>query len=129
MKFECVYNSELDIVEGVTHGVADVAKYLELMDRVMELCRQEEAENILVDHSDLDAGTLTMEHIETLGRTAASKKEVCKVRKCAHVVINDLQFGLVRAWEIIVSMYDLADLETKVFKNRDEATDWIKAGA
>jgi hypothetical protein len=128
MKYECVYNPELNIVEGVTHGMADVAKFIELMDRVMDLCGQEEAENILVDHSDLDAGSLTMEHIETLGRTAASKKDVCKVKRCAIVVTNDLQFGLARAWEIIVSMYDLTDLETRLFRNRDEAIQWIKAG-
>jgi hypothetical protein len=128
MNYECFFNPELNTVEGVTHGKADVATFLELMDRVMELCKQEESANILINHLDLDAGTLTMANIETLGRMAASKKEICKVRKCAHIVANDLQFGLVRAWEIIVSMYDLTDLEAKLFKNRDEATEWIKAG-
>jgi hypothetical protein len=67
--------------------------------------------------------SLTMENIETLGRKAAEKKDICKVRKCANVVTNDLQFGLVRAWEIIVQLYDLVDLEIRLFKNRDEATE------
>lgn len=127
MKYECIYNPKLNAVEGVTHGRADVAQFLEMLHRVMELCMKEETANILVDHSDLDAGSLTIENIETLGRTAASQKEICKVRKCAHVVTNDLQFGLARAWEIIVSMYNLTDLETRLFKDRDEATEWIKA--
>jgi hypothetical protein len=129
MRYECIYNPELNTVEGVTLGKADVAKFIELMDRVMGLCKREEAVNILMDHSDLDASSLTMENIERLGRTAASKKDICKVRKCAHVVINDLQFGLVRAWEIIVSMYELTDLRTRVFKVRHEAVGWIKADA
>lgn len=127
MKFECIYNPELNTVEGTTHGKADIAQFLNVLHRVMELCRQEESANILIDHTDLDAGGLTMENIETLGRKTASQKEICKVRKCAHVVINDLQFGLVRAWEIIVSMYDLTGLETMLFKDRDEAIEWIKA--
>ena len=68
-----------------------------------------------------------MQDIETLGLTAASQKDICKVRKCANVVTNDLQFGLVRAWEIIVEMYDLVDFEIRLFKKRDEAANWIKA--
>lgn len=128
MRFECIFNPELNTVEGATHGKADVDKFLEMLNRVLSLCRQEETANIIVDHSDLDAGSLTMANIETLGRKAASKKDICKVRKCAHVVTNDLQFGLVRAWEIFVAMYELSDLETQVFKNRDDAAEWIKTG-
>jgi hypothetical protein len=126
MEFECIYNPELDTVEGVTRGKADVETFLEMLNRVLEICGQQEAANIVIDHSYLDAESLSMANIETLGRKAASKKGICKVRKCAHVVTNDLQFGLVRGWEIIVSMYELSDLKTQVFRSRDDATEWIK---
>ena len=129
MRYECIYNSELNAVEAVTHGPADVTQLLGMLHRITELCRQQARANILVDHSDLDAGSLTMESIETLGRKAVSLKDILGSRRCAHVVASDLQFGLVRAWEIIVSMYDLSELETRLFKNRDQAIEWIKAGA
>jgi hypothetical protein len=129
MRYECIYNPELNAVEAVTHGSADVTRLLEMLRCISELCRQQERANILVDHSDLDAGSLTMENIETLGRRAASLKDILRLRRCAHVVTSDLQFGLVRAWEIIVAMYDLSELETRLFKNRDQAVEWIKAGA
>ena len=128
MEYQCMYNPELDTVEGATHGKADAAQFLEMLNQVVALCGREKTANILLDHSDLDAGTLTMENIETLGRQAASKKDICMVRKCAQVVTNDLQYGLVRAWQIMVEMYDLTELETRLFKNRDEAVAWINEG-
>jgi hypothetical protein len=127
MKYECIYNANENVVEAVTYGKGDMTQLLEMMQCVLDLCGQQESANILIDYSELDAQSLTMENIETLGRRAAEKKDVCKVRKCANVVTNDLQFGLVRAWEIIVQLYDLVDLEIRLFKNRDEATEWIRA--
>ena len=128
MRYECNYNAKTNAIEAATYGMADVTQLLEMMHQVVELCGRKETANILIDYSGLDAQSLTMENIETLGRTAASNKDICKVRKCANVVANDLQFGLVRAWEIIVDLYDLADLEIRLFRNRNEAADWIKAG-
>lgn len=83
---------------------------------------------ILIDYSGMDAQSLTMENIETPGRKAASQKDICRVRKCANIVIDDLQCGLVRAWEIIAELYDLVDLEIRLFKNGEEAAAWIKDG-
>jgi hypothetical protein len=128
MRYECLYNPELGAVIAVTHDMADLTQLLEMLDRIAELCKQEATANIIVDHSDLDPERITMENIETLGRTAASLRDIFKSRKCAHVVASDLQFGLVRAWEIIAAMYDLDDLDTRVFKNRGDANEWIKAG-
>ena len=129
MRYECRYNPKLNVVEAVTHGSADVVRLLEMLHRITEHCRREASADILVDHSDLNAGSLTMENVETLGRTAASLNDVYRYRRCAHVVTSDLQFGLVRAWEIFVAMYDLTELETRLFKNRDEAVEWLEAGA
>jgi hypothetical protein len=36
---------------------------------------------------------------------------------CAHVVAKDIQFGLVRAWEIMIELAGVTDLRTMVFRN------------
>ncbi len=99
--------------------MADITALIEMLHRIAELCGQEKSANILVDHSELDASHLTMNNIDTLSRITVSLKDTFRKRKCAHVVAEDLQFGLVRAWEIMVEIKGFTDMETRLFKNRD----------
>jgi hypothetical protein len=128
MKYECSYYPNLNTIEVSTHGVANITALIEMLHRIAELCGQEKSANILVDHSALDASSLTMNNIDTLSRITASLKDTFKKRKCAHVVAEDLQFGLVRAWEIMVEIKGFTDMKKRLFKNRDEAIEWVKAG-
>jgi hypothetical protein len=129
MKYECIYDPDLDTIEATTHGLADLTTLIEMMHRIAELCRKQISANILVDHSDLDAGFLHMSEVETLSSASVSLKEAFGMRKCAHVVGNELQLGLVRAWEIMAEMYGLTDLEMMDFNHRDEAIQWLTSGA
>jgi hypothetical protein len=128
MTYECIYNPKLNTIEAATHGMADMTALLEMLHRIAELCRQEQNAKILIDHSDLDASLLTMKNIESISLSTVSFKDIFMKRKCAHVVAKDLQFGLVRAWEIIIAMNDFTEIETKLFRNIDDAVVWLNAG-
>ena len=60
-----------------------------------------------------------MEEVGNLSNITVGAKDIFKMRKCAHVATNDLHFGLVRPWEIMVEINGLTDLNAMVFKNRD----------
>ena len=126
MKYECNYNPNLNAIEVSTHGAADLATLIEMLHRIADLCLQERSANVLLDHSELDATHLTMENVERLSLDTVSLKDIFKMRKCANVVAKDYQFGLVRAWEIMLDIKGFTDVETTIFKNREEAIEWIK---
>ena len=120
MKYECIYNPNLNTIEVSTHGLADMTALIAMVYRIAEICGQQKSANILVDHSELDVSLLAMSNIETLSHTIVSLKDTFKMRKCAHVVVKDSQFGLVRAWEIMVGIKGFTDIETGLFKIRIE---------
>ena len=127
MKYECIYNPNLNTIEVSTHGKPDMAALIEMVHRIADLCRQEKSASILIDHSELDASLLTMNNVESLSNESVALQDAFRMRKCAHVVAKDYQFGLVRAWEIMIEIKGFTDIETRLFKNRDEALEWISA--
>jgi hypothetical protein len=129
VEYECSYNPNLNAVEAATSGTADVTALIELVHRISALCDQQRSANILVDHSQVDATPLTMRDVETLSRTMVACKETFQGRKCAHVVAKDLQFGLVRAWEAMIEIHGLTELETGLFTDRGEAIAWVRPAA
>ena len=120
----CRYNSVHNIIEVTTYGPASFPELIEIFNCIAELCVQQKSANILIDHSDLDVGALSMNEINNPRRLTASAEDILKMRKCAHVAVKDLQYGLVRAWEIMVEVNGFDNLETKIFRNRNEAIEW-----
>lgn len=127
MQYECAYNLRLNTIEVATHGLADIADLLEMVAQLAELCRQQESANVFVDHSELDASSLGMENIQAISNACVSQKDSFKKRKCALLVTDDLQFGFVRAWQMMIDSGGLTDFATRLFKKRDEAVAWVKA--
>ena len=120
------YNSDADTIEVTTDGPADT-KELEAMARsIAAMCAERPSANIIIDHSRLKAGAVTMNEVRTVSNVTVSLKDVLGKRKCAHVVENDLQYGLVRAWEMLVEVNGYAELEMKVFRARDGALEWAR---
>ena len=83
----------------------------------------------MVDHSKLDARPLTMDDISTISHHVVFANNILKSRKCAHVVVKDIQFGLVRAWEIMIELAGVTDFYTRTFRNTTDAIEWIKTDA
>ncbi len=128
MEYRCTYNADQDLVEAVTGGVASPAEFSDMLIEVAGLCRRNETAHILIDHTALDVGNLRMEEIRALSRLVASARDLIRERKCAHLVGSDLQFGLVRAWEIMVEINGFPELTTRVFRDRLAALDWLHTG-
>ena len=125
MKYECIYNATLNIIEVATKGVAAFGDMVDMLRCVVDICAQKASANILVDHTELDASQLTMHHIQKLSDMAAASKDILKNRKCAQIGTQDLQFGLVRAWEAMSKFNGLDELDTMVFRSKAAAYQWI----
>ena len=129
MKHNSHYDFELNIIEFDTHGLATTNGIIEMLHSVIELCIQNETANIIVDHSDLDASQISKDDILKISRHFTKAIDIFKTRKIAHIVANDLQFGLVRMWEILVELEGFPDLPLMVFKNKKSAIEWIKTNS
>lgn len=126
MEYTCSYNPTLNTIEVFANGVANLTSLIEIEHQVAELCSKEKSANILADYSEVEPGPLTLCDIDTLGGVTVSLRDIFKMRKCAHIVATGVQYGLVRAWEIIIETKGFMDIETRVFKKRSEAIEWIK---
>jgi len=128
MHYQCRYDRRLDIVEAVTHGLADLTGLRQMLEEIVALCARERTANILVDHSGLNPMPLSMDDIKTLSGLCIAMANTLRGRKCAHVVSGDLQYGLVRAWEIMNDCNGFDDFETRLFLNRNDAVAWLQDG-
>ncbi len=129
MRFQCNYNAVLNIIESDTHGLANKNELIDMLRCILDLCIQHDTAHILIDHSDLDAGPITMDDISGLSSIAMTGKDMLKPRKCAHIVAKDVQFGLVRAWEIMTDIADNSNFQTMVFRNKKAAVEWLKTSS
>ncbi len=129
MRFQCNYNAELNIIESDTHGLANKNELIAMLRCILDLCMQHDTAHILIDHSDLDAGQITMDDISGLSSIAMTGKDMLKPRKCAHIVAKDVQFGLVRAWEILTDIAGNSNFQTMVFRNKKAAVEWLKTSS
>ena len=70
------------------------------------------------------AHPLTIGNIEAAKYLSVSSKSILNNRKCAFVVFRNIELGLVRAWENMVEWSGGIGLETKIFKQKEEALEW-----
>jgi hypothetical protein len=129
MKYECSYNADVNTIESVTHGLASFTGLIDMLRSILDLCSKNATADIIVDHSNLDAGPLTMKDLSKIISHIADANDLLKTRKCAHIVAKDLQFGLVRTWEIMVELAGITDFRTMVFRNKTDAIEWIKSSS
>ncbi len=118
------FNPNSDTIQVTTTGAAEIEELVEMVRTIAKLCGEHPSANILVDHSSLNAGPVTMDEVRTLSGVTVSFKGIMGSRKCAHVVKDDLQYGLVRAWEMMVEVNGYPELETRAFRQREDAISW-----
>ena len=129
MKHNSHYDFELNIIEFDTHGLATTNGIIEMLHSVIELCIQNETADIIVDHSNLDARQLSKDDILKISCHFSKAIDIFKTRKIAHIAAKDLQFGLVRMWEIFVELKGFQDLPLMTFRNKKSAIEWIKTNS
>ena len=119
------YNPTLNAIEVTTSGTADLPGLSDMLRHIAELCAQHGSAHLLINHSRLDAGLINMNDIRHLGRATAQMREIFGMRRFAHVVDRDLQYGLVRAWETLAGLNGLSAVDNRLFRNRSEAVAWL----
>jgi hypothetical protein len=129
MQYKCNYNPDLNTVETSTCGAASLTELIDMSRCITELCSQKRSANIMIDHSELDASSITIDDVNVLSSLAVAWKDILKMRKCAHIANTEVQFGLVRTWEIMVEISGLTNFNMMVFRNRDDAIEWIRTSS
>ena len=127
MKYECIYNPDFDTFEVTSRGLGNLETMLEIGKRIIEFCLENPTAKVLVDHTRLDVTQITMNDLETMSRFVRLRMHPIGARKFAHVLENDLQFGLGRAWENMVAVHGtgLDTIETQMFREKEEAMRWL----
>ena len=110
-------------IEVVTHGGAEVAVFQEFLDEVLALKEWKPATPFLNDHSDLDAGPLTVNDISAIAEMFERAKVELGSSRLAVLVSRDLEYGLARMWNVFVE--EKWDGIGQVFRSREDAVHWL----
>ena len=122
MKYEIKEHE--DFIEVVTSGDADLAGFRAFLTEVLGLATWEPGTHLLIDHTDLNSGTLTVNDVDQLASLASEARAALGPLRLATLAGRDLEFGLSRMWETYVE--NRWDGVTNVFRSRDEAIDWLR---
>jgi hypothetical protein len=111
-------------LEAKTHGDATFDGIAEMIAGLIAHAKWRPGGSVLVDHTELNAGPLTLAQIRAIAALAGQSREQVGTTRIAHLVARDLEFGLVRMWESFVS--NQWDARLMCFRSRDEAVAWLK---
>lgn len=112
-----------DFVELVTHGDGDAAVFQALLREALEHESWKPGTSLLIDHSDLNAGPLTVREMATLADMIDAARAALGSSRMAIVAPNDLEFGLGRMWQVFVE--NRWDGKSMLFRSREEAVRWL----
>ena len=112
-------------LEVKTSGSANHNALARMVDDILRHADWKAGGSILVNHSDLNPGRLTVGEIRSIANIVSHKKDGFGQARVAHLVTQDLQFGLVRMWEAFIT--GNWDASTRCFRSRDEAIAWLKS--
>ena len=87
---------------------------------------QEPTLNVLWDFSEADLSKVTIGEIEQLAKTVNAVSHSRSSGKSAIISPQDISFGLSRVYQAFAESGE-AKSETKVFRNEQEALDWLKS--
>ena len=122
MEHKVTWNDGCVVVK--THGVGTLEGLNAMMSSILGHEQWRPGGRLLVDHSEFDAGQLTLAGIRAVADAAARARDRVGPARIAHLVSRDLEFGLVRMWENFVERQ--WDASMRCFRSRDEAITWLK---
>ena len=111
------------VFELKTSGDARVDQFEKLLDSMLSHEQWNPGISILHDHSDLNAGPLTVNEIKDIANMCVKRSDRIGEARCAVVVSRDLEFGLARMWATYVEGRWQAS--ARIFRSRNEAIDWL----
>ena len=124
MQFNVYY---LDgIFEVTTSGDANLQGFNDFVKVIFKHEEWKPGGRILFDHTELNAGPLTVDDVQGIANIAGQYNEQFGNAKLAPVVNRDLEYGLARMWGVFVESKAWHASE-KLFRDRDEAVAWLKS--
>jgi hypothetical protein len=109
--------------EVKTYGDADPAGIRGILDSILTHEEWKTGTPFLVDHSELNFGHLTINEVRHIADVGVRPRAELGQARCATVAPGDVQYGLVRMWEVFVE--GRWDVIHQAFRSRDEAVSWL----
>lgn len=121
MEYEVHYRD--GIFEVATHGGGDVKVFQELLSETLDHPQWRPGEPILIDHSNLNAGPLTVDGMAQLADMIQLARNELGSSRMAILAPGDLEYGLGRMWQVFVE--NKWDGEARIFRSREDAVRWL----
>ena len=121
MEYEIYQHDEL--VEVVTHGDADLVVFQNFLNEIIKHPNWKPGFPILIDHSDLNGKTLTVNGMQKLADMIHVARIELGSSHMAIIVPGDLIFGLGRMWQVYSD--GKWNGVSEVFRTKEEAVDWL----
>ena len=122
MQFNVRYHD--GIFEVTTSGDANLQGFDDYVKVIFEHEEWKPGGLILCDHTELNAGPLTVADVQGIAILGRKYKDQFGSAKLATFVSRDLEYGLARMWEVYVESEGWHASE-KLFRERDEALAWL----
>lgn len=123
MEHTIEFGGELKAVTVTTSGRADRSGFFRFIDEIVSDQRFHPGMAMLLDHSALDASSLTSLDVKVIAELTASLTDRLGESPVAVVVGDSLLFGLTRMAEAHI---EPAQLHIGIFYSRDEAIAWLR---
>ena len=124
MQFNLNYHDA--VFEVTTSGDAILQGYYDFTKAVLEHDEWKPGGLILLDHTKLNTGPLTVDDVQAIAIISGQYSEQLGTAKVAIVVDRDLDYGMTRMWQVLVENQTISYASAKIFRNRDEAWAWLK---
>ena len=124
MQFNLNYHDA--VFEVTTSGDAILQGYYDFTKAVLEHDEWKPGGLILLDHTKLNTGPLTVDDVQAIAIISGQYSEQLGTARVAIVVARDLDYGMTRMWQVFVENQTNSYASAKIFRNRDEAWAWLK---
>ena len=122
MQFNLQYKQ--GIFEVKTGGDADLKTFSEIIKEILNHGKWKSGSPLLVDHTKLNAATLTSKDMESIALFCGQYGEQFGNSKCAIITVGDLEYALGRMWQAFVET-EVRRTSVMIFKSRAEAIAWL----
>ncbi len=123
MNLEIASDQKLNVVEVHFKGNVELAGMNSAFQSIINLPDWKPGKSIIFDYSDLDFGSFTSKDMHLNSDLVVRHKASFGAAKWAFIISSDLQFGLMRMWQIITE--DRVPMNINLFKNSPDARAWI----
>jgi hypothetical protein len=122
MQFSARYHD--GIFEVTTSGDANLQGFSDFVKVIFEHEEWKPGGRILCDHTELNAGPLTVDDVQDIANISRKYKAQFGNAKVATLVSRDLEYGMARMWEVFVES-EVWDASEELFRDRDNAVAWL----